>query len=245
MAQGRLRTLAMNAREFFPFRTRAGGIPADERYEYGESTAEGGWYECVSGFDRLRKEPVCIKTFRCGEGLPLEARLRFLMEMNALAGSPHVSLERVIEVSEKGDGTVIRLITGPLAGVSLVEMRAGGGLTLPVGAVIDIGLAVCGALCHLHGNGMPHGDIRPDNIFATDPARHDAGVVLGGAGLWRLRQPYGRRGDAPAVSELLYLAPECFPVPGVPVDERADLYSLGLVLYVLFTGTYPYRSTTP
>jgi len=235
----------MNAREFFPFRTRAGGIPADERYEYGESTAEGGWYECVSGFDRLRKEPVCIKTFRCGEGLPLEARLRFLMEMNALAGSPHVSLERVIEVSEKGDGTVIRLITGPLAGVSLVEMRAGGGLTLPVGAVIDIGLAVCGALCHLHGNGMPHGDIRPDNIFATDPARHDAGVVLGGAGLWRLRQPYGRRGDAPAVSELLYLAPECFPVPGVPVDERADLYSLGLVLYVLFTGTYPYRSTTP
>ncbi|HPI14078.1 MAG TPA: AAA family ATPase [Spirochaetota bacterium] len=245
MAHGRLRTLAMNAREFFPFRTRAGGIPADERYEYGESTAEGGWYECVSGFDRLRKEPVCIKTFRCGEGLPLEARLRFLMEMNALAGSPHVSLERVIEVSEKGDGTVIRLITGPLAGVSLVEMRAGGGLTLPVGAVIDIGLAVCGALCHLHGNGMPHGDIRPDNIFATDPARHDAGVVLGGAGLWRLRQPYGRRGDAPAVSELLYLAPECFPVPGVPVDERADLYSLGLVLYVLFTGTYPYRSTTP
>ena len=58
MAHGRLRTLAMNAREFFPFRTRAGGIPADERYEYGESTAEGGWYECVSGFDRLRKEPV-------------------------------------------------------------------------------------------------------------------------------------------------------------------------------------------
>ena len=79
MAQGRLRTLAMNAREFFPFRTRGGAIPADQRYEYGESTAEGGWYECVCGIDRLRGEAVRIKTFRCGEGLRLEARLRFLM----------------------------------------------------------------------------------------------------------------------------------------------------------------------
>ena len=100
-----------------------------------------------------------------------------------------------------------------------------------------LGAQVCDALAHAHAHGIVHRDIKPENILTvgSGPARQvkvaDLGIAL------PLRA--AGSGSGPIVGTAAYMAPE--QALGEPVDGRADLYSLGAVLYVLFTGRPPFQ----
>ena len=110
--------------------------------------------------------------------------------------------------------------------------------------VLRIGLALCDALEHAHGRGVVHRDVKPQNVIIPDAPRSAAGVAkLADFGVAHLAgdEPLTRTGDV--VGTLAYMAPE--QAAGRRVDERADLYSLALVLYEALAGTNPVRAGSP
>ena len=110
--------------------------------------------------------------------------------------------------------------------------------------MLRIGLALCGALEHAHGRGVVHRDVKPQNVIVPDAPRSAAGVAkLADFGVAHLAgdDPLTRTGDV--VGTLAYMAPE--QAAGKRIDERADLYSLALVLYEALAGVNPVRAGSP
>ena len=118
--------------------------------------------------------------------------------------------------------------------------------SLSQSAVAD-GLSIIGALCdalaYLHGEGVVHGDLKPENVMV----RHDGLPVLVDFGIVsRQAGPAGRETLelTPALAgTLAYISPE--RIRGETVDARADLYAIGVMLYEVLSGHLPFRSTIP
>ena len=110
--------------------------------------------------------------------------------------------------------------------------------------VLRVGLALADALEHAHGRGVIHRDVKPQNVIVPDrPRSARSAAKLTDFGVAHLAgdAPLTRTGDV--VGTLAYMAPE--QADGHRVDERADLYSLALVLYEGLAGVNPVRAGSP
>ncbi|WP_224365043.1 serine/threonine-protein kinase [Hyalangium versicolor] len=109
---------------------------------------------------------------------------------------------------------------------------------LPARPLLEWVLQLCAPLAYLHGCGLVHRDLKPGNIFI----RKDGSMVLGDFGLAvEFGGAFGREvlnADGAGLGTLMYMAPE--QIRGDLVDARADLYSLGCILYECVTGFVPF-----
>jgi eukaryotic-like serine/threonine-protein kinase len=109
-----------------------------------------------------------------------------------------------------------------------------------MGRLKDAMLQVCEALAYIHGRGLLHRDIKPSNIMVDE----DRLVRLMDFGLVKfLADDAGLTADGRLVGTFRYMSPE--QILGEPLDARADLYSLGVILYELMTGRTPFDAKTP
>jgi len=109
-----------------------------------------------------------------------------------------------------------------------------------MGRLKDAMLQVCEALAYIHGHGLMHRDLKPSNIMVDE----DRQVRLMDFGLAKfLADDAGLTADGRMVGTFRYMAPE--QILGEPLDARADLYSLGVILYELMTGRPPFDAKTP
>ena len=134
-----------------------------------------------------------------------------------------------------------------LEGETLQEQLARGAMDVPV--LVDIALAVADALEAAHSKGIVHRDIKPENIFLTarGPKILDFGLAKaasGSAAIDASRQPMRSAevrltepGHTPGT--VSYMSPE--QVRAQPLDARTDVFSFGVVLYEMATGTRPFR----
>jgi serine/threonine protein kinase len=165
---------------------------------------------------------------------------RFEREAMAMARLHHANIVQVLDFDRDDDlhYMVLEFIDGPTLQAEL-DARSATAERFPLAEVVRIFEALTGAIDYAHGHGMIHRDLKPSNIMFTPNRR----VVLTDFGIVRLK-------DAPhytltriAMGTPAYMAPE--QARGEPVDERSDIYSMGVMLYELATGRLPFDADNP
>ena len=208
------------------------------RYRLGDRLGAGGFGTVYAATDERLQRAVAVKVIPSGPARDPERGRR-----EALAAGP-ARPSRASSRSSTPARTTARAISSPSwsTAARVDELCAEGLLTDR--DVLRIGLALCGALEHAHGRGVVHRDVKPQNVIVPDAPRSAAGVAkLADFGVAHLAgdDPLTRTGDV--VGTLAYMAPE--QAAGKRVDERADLYSLALVLYEALAGVNPVRAGSP
>jgi serine/threonine-protein kinase len=172
-----------------------------------------------------------------------DLRLRFLQEAQVLTRLEHPNVVRVFETGAVGDRGYISMEL--LKGMPLSDyLRQQGPLAPEI--VVELLLAACGALAHVHASGLVHGDVKSANLFLLEPEDLAPAVRHG----WRPRiklMDFGLaqclEAEALAPTSLdgtpAYMPPE--QLQGRPLDVRSDLYSLGVVAYEALTGQLPFE----
>jgi hypothetical protein len=207
------------------------------RYRLGPRLGAGGFGTVYAATDERLERPVAVKVIPAADrGDPTRARREAL----AAGRLDHPGIVAIFDAGQ--DERARYLVSELVRGRTLDRLSADG--VLSDRDVLRIGLALCGALEHAHGRGVVHRDVKPQNVIVPDAPRSAAGVAkLADFGVAHLAgdEPLTRTGDV--VGTLAYMAPE--QAAGRRVDERADLYSLALVVYEALAGMNPVRAGSP
>jgi hypothetical protein len=206
-----------------------------DRYLLLERLGAGGFGEVWRARDERLHRQVAVKRIRLG---PDGDRERATREALACARLCHPAIVALYEARAQEEDFF--LISELVEGRTLAELIAGGGLADE--QVLEVGLALAGALAHAHARGVIHRDIKPQNVLVPrDRAKGAAKLTdFGGASLLD-GEALTRTGDV--LGTLAYMAPE--QSEGAEVGEQADLYALALVLYEALSGVNPVRGATP
>jgi serine/threonine-protein kinase len=172
-----------------------------------------------------------------------EARARFCIEARACAAlsSPHTL--RIYDAGLLGSEECY-IVMERLEGRDLLQLLRAEG-PLPVDVAVNYVLQACSGLAEAHAHGIVHRDIKPENLFL---AQQRGGAPLikimdFGVARWRRMEARGRRITNPNanVGSPCYQSPEQMQ-SAASVDERSDIWSLGLVLFELLSGYCPFES---
>jgi eukaryotic-like serine/threonine-protein kinase len=217
------------------------------RYELEVPLGRGGSGEVWRGRDMATHRPVAIKLVELSliddPGLLAETIGRFRREAKVISGLRHPNIVGALDAGRIGNQLFMVMELAP--GISLASMmdeRGARGMGLfPVSSVLRIAEQVCAGLAAAHAAGIVHRDIKPSNLMVT-PSLDIKIIDFGIASLLADNSP---RLTLPAhtVGTIAYMSPE--QAQGIEVDARADLYSLGCVLYQLLSGRPPFFSTLP
>src|SRR5215471_1459246 len=189
----------------------------------------GGMGEVFQAEDTRLDRFVALKFLASDFGRDAAAVDRFRREARAASSLNHPNICTIYDIGEQ-DGHPFHVMEY-LEGATLQARIAQA--ALPLEDVVSYGIQIAGALDAAHGAEIIHRDIKPANIFVTTDAR----VKILDFGLARLQ---ARDADAATeqgvlVGTPLYMSPE--QASGAAVDTRTDLFSFGLVLYEMATGT--------
>ena len=182
---------------------------------------------------------VAIKVLHPGKADTEEAR-RFRREFLTLRGLLHPHIVQVYESGRVGDypWIAMELVEGTDLG-TLIEAWQTDPPEDRFVRVERIFRQLCEALGYCHQRGLIHRDLKPSNVLVTrhgDAKLTDFGVVKAPGGVFTTQLTVAGK----LVGTVAFMAPE--QITGEAVDSRADLYSLGAVLYVMLTGTQPIRA---
>lgn len=188
-------------------------------------------------FDRVESRTVAIKVPRAHVLASPELRARFEREASAAILTDHPGVVRAFEIGHTEDGVPF-LVTERAAGTELSE--AVSPLPIPWKRAARIGPQIARALESLHDKGVVHRDLKPANIYLETEASGEKVKVLDLGVAKILDQPTqdGLTHAGAIYGTPEYMAPE--QALGQEVDERADVYSLGVILYELIAGHRPY-----
>ncbi|MBT2421190.1 serine/threonine protein kinase [Streptomyces sp. ISL-22] len=212
----------------------APGDLVDGRFELVERLGSGGMGTVWRARDTVLHREVALKAVRSDADTVGLMRERVLREARALArlSHPHVVTIHQIVAAEPHPWIVMELVPG-----SSLQQRLDQGPLTPVAAA-RIGRQVLAALRAAHAAGIQHRDVKPANILL----RPDGNAVLTDFGIAAVQGTTGLTATGELVGSPEYMAPE--RIRGHGDDPSADLWSLGVVLYVCAEGVSPLRRPT-
>jgi serine/threonine protein kinase/Tfp pilus assembly protein PilF len=213
------------------------------RYKLLEQIGEGG---CGVVYMAEQEEPVrrrvALKVIKLGMDTK-QVIARFEAERQALAMMDHPNIARVLDVGATDTGRpffVMELVRG----IKITDYCDQNKLS--TNDRLDLFIQVCQAIQHAHQKGIIHRDIKPSNILVTQhddvavPKVIDFGIAK--ATLGPLTDKTVFTAFAQFLGTPAYMSPEQAQMSGLDIDTRADIYSLGVLLYELLTGNTPFNA---
>jgi serine/threonine protein kinase len=210
-------------------------------YKLMEQIGEGGMgVVFVAEQERPVRRKVALKIVKPGMDTK-EVVARFEAERQALALMDHPNIAKVFDAGSTESGRpyfVMELVRG----IPVTDYCDQGKLT--VKERLDLFIQICQAVQHAHQKGIIHRDIKPSNVLVTlhdgkpVPKVIDFGVAKAMHQRLTERTIYTR--FAQIIGTPMYMSPEQAELSGLDIDTRSDIYSLGVLLYELVTGTTPF-----
>ncbi len=231
-------------------RTRAGGAaPSDSsalqtervfnnRYRVDGSLGNGGMANVYVGTDTLLRRRVAIKVLREQYASDDDFVRRFSYEAQSAAKLSHPNIVNVYDFGREDHSyyIVMELVDGATLGDIVRDERV-----LPEPVAVDYAIQIASGLAYAHRQGLLHRDVKPANILVTK----DDVVKLSDFGIARAVSEHtlGVTQPGMVMGSVAYISPE--QAQGHDIDERSDLYSVGVVLYQMLTGSLPFNADTP
>lgn len=214
-------------------------------YKLLELIGEGGFGSVyVAEQDRPIRRKVALKIIKLGMDTR-QVVARFEAERQALAMMEHPNIARVFDGGSTETGRpyfVMELVKG----VSITRYCDENGLTPQ--QRLELFVPVCQAVQHAHQKGVIHRDLKPSNVLVS---RHDERPMVKVIDFGIAKAAGGHLTDKTLFTELrqmigtpAYMSPEQAGLSDLDVDTRSDIYSLGVLLYELLTGTTPFDIKT-
>ncbi len=199
----------------------------------------GGMGLVLRAYDGCLTRPVALKVLDPRVAHSDMARQRFCREARAAASITHENVVTILQVEHEESKDLPFLVMQLVVGQSLQERLDRGG-RLGLEEILRIGHQAAAGLAAAHAQGLIHRDIKPANILIEEGTGR---VKLTDFGLARAAEDVKLTQTGFVAGTPLYMAPE--QARGETVDHRADLFSLGSVLYALCTGRPPFQGSTP
>ena len=211
------------------------GALFDGRYKILKRLGTGGMATVYLAEDQELGRRIAIKIMNAKHASDKQFVERFRREASSAAGLSHPN---IVQIYDRGnaEGTYY-IAMEVIEGRSLKELVIERGHS-PILVAVNYGRQILAALRFAHRNGVVHRDIKPHNVLVDDEGRvkvTDFGIARAGAS--EMTEVGSIIGTAQ------YLSPE--QARGAPVDDRSDIYSVGVLLYELLTGEAPYNGDTP
>lgn len=221
----------------------------NSRYRVEEKLGQGGAGIVYRAFDTTLQRPVAIKSLEPSPAGPDQGVERLRREAALLSRLAHPNIVSFYDWGE-ADGRPY-LVMEYIAGCTLRALLAAHQAPLPLELALHIINNVLAALSAAHGAAVIHRDLKPENIMlvgvqpdmAFDLAPLQPEVKVMDFGLAYLTGEVHITAENLVAGTALYLAPEA--ALGQTVDERADLYAVGLILYELVAGRLPFLGSDP
>lgn len=223
-----------------------------DRYRILGVIAKGGMGMVYDAIHIGLRRRVAIKTLRVQFAHSKSAIARFHNEAAVAGRFGHPNIVEVYDLGVLEDGTPY-LVMERLEGETITE-RLSRERPMPVSVAVDVTVQVLSALIVTHAEGIIHRDLKPDNLCLIGGERGPLTVKVLDFGVAEAFTP----GPASASGGTTQHAPGSYVVAGTPafmapeqaqgvrdLDARADLYSVGMLLYVMLTGQLPFKAPTP
>lgn len=208
----------------------------DNRYKILEKVGTGGMASVYRARDILLDRIVAVKILDSKYSKDRDFVVRFHQEAQAAAKLSHPNIVNMYDVGF--DQGVHYLVMEFVRGETLKDYIDKHG-HLQTRTAIQITFDIGDALTHAHANGIVHCDIKPHNILVTEDGR----IKVADFGIARaVNSNSDNLNDDSVVGSVHYFSPE--QAAGEQIDERTDIYSLGVVMYEMMTGVLPFEGET-
>lgn len=226
----------LTASTWDPTRDALVGKIIDDRYEVLEPLGEGGMGTVYKVRHVTLNRHFAMKALRRDLAADAALSQRFIQEARATAAIKHPAVVAITDFGVLEDGIpyfVMELLVGETLSV---RMRARG--PMRPREVIDIARKIAEGLAASHAANVIHRDLKPENVFLVGPNElrivdFGAAKIVGSSKLTRPGVVFGTP---------YYMSPE--QAGGQPIDRRADVYSLGVLLFEMITGRVPFEADT-
>ena len=209
------------------------GKRLDGRYEIQEVIGVGGMAVVYKAYDNIDDRIVAVKILKEEYLASEEFRRRFKNESKAIAVLSHPNIVKVYDVSY-GD-KLQYIVMEYVEGITLKEYIEQQGV-IPWRETVHFTTQILRALQHAHDKGIVHRDIKPQNIMLLE----NGTIKVTDFGIARFSRSETRTMTDTAIGSVHYISPE--QARGDITDDKADIYSVGVVMYEMLTGQVPFQS---
>jgi serine/threonine-protein kinase len=209
-----------------------------DKYEIVEEVGHGGMAVVYRGNDTVLEREVAVKVLHSHLADREESRARLQREALAVAKLRHDNILEIFDYSG-GDVDESYIVTEFIHGPTMRQWVDDHLDPRPTVAAMIVH-RLCLALCEAHRSGIVHRDIKPENVMVR---KRDGVLKLMDFGIAQIIDDQKLTLTGQLIGSPAYMAPEL--ISGRPLDQRTDLFSLGILLYQLATGTLPFSGRNP
>jgi serine/threonine protein kinase/Tfp pilus assembly protein PilF len=206
------------------------------RYQIIEELGKGGMGKVYRVLDKKLNEEVALKLIRPEIALDKNTLERFQNELKLARRISHRNVGRMYELMEEKGIHFITMEYVPGEDLKSFIRRS---RQLTIGTAVTLAKQVCEGLTEAHRLGVIHRDLKPSNIIIDK----EGNARIMDFGIARSIKTKGITGTGVMIGTPEYMSPE--QVEGKEVDQRSDIYSLGIILYEMLTGRVPFEGDTP